>query len=161
MTEQKPEPRQGEQQQTAAPSPIPQEAERLLDIAVESERPAPGAAADSAPPTLSADAADAISGQLVNMAAGALQQAHPALRYDDATRNQVRQALTPVVVKYDGQLPPWLAKWQEEIMLAICLGSVAYNSVRAVKDYNAERKKEKEQSGAQHHDQGTAAAPAA
>lgn len=116
--------------------PIPEEADRLLFF-VEGEEPAPEAEPQAAAPHVTPGEAAEISGQLVAFAAASLKSAHPALEYDDATQTRVRDALTPVVIKYDGALPPWLLKWKEEIILCGVLASVAYGSVKAVKDYNA------------------------
>jgi len=125
----------GDEQHQAAPADIPEEAARLLFDNV--EEVAPGAdQVEKIAPQLDPAAAAELSKQLVEYAAGALKEMHPALDYQDHTKKRVEDRLTPLVIKYDAQLPPWLVKWQEELLFLGVIASVAYGSVMAVKKYN-------------------------
>lgn len=79
----------------------------------------------------------------VNTIAAALEPLHPALQIPDEERKQVVAVGVPVVMKYNGQLPAFLERWKEELMLLGTLGVLVYKHTRAVLDYNA--KKEKQQ----------------
>ncbi len=75
---------------------------------------------------------------LVGAVADGVEKFWPMLQYEDSIRLKVAGATAPVFKKYGGVLPPWLAVWKEEIGLAIVLGGVAFQSIRAVRHYNAE-----------------------
>lgn len=119
------------------------EAQRLLnevDQSVAAEPPTePGAEAEPEPSVkpITLEEAAALSSMLVAAAANWAEGHHPALegRYPAEVRNQLTERLTPVVKKYDGQLPAWVLEYHAEIMLAICLGGIVYGSLRAMRDY--------------------------
>ena len=73
----------------------------------------------------------------VGMASDMISQAHPALPavYDAATREKLAQALAPVLKKYDGAIPEWLAPWVPEIMLGCAVVTVGVSTMQAVKNY--------------------------
>lgn len=124
-------------------APLSDEAQRLLNEVDQTLPPealpesTPETDAQDAGPVLTDEQADAISRELVKMVADTAEILLPALegQYTADTRERVIERLTPVVKKYDGDLPPWLKKWHEEILLAVVLGGVVYGSVRAVLEY--------------------------
>lgn len=87
------------------------------------------------------------AGFLVDMAADTVEGAHPAIEYEKGTREQVAERLAPVLAKHGGKMPPWLEQWKEEIMLVITLGSVAYGTVKAVREYEAEQQEKGKRQG--------------
>ena len=137
------------------------EAERAADAAalMQEAAAAGGAAgaagaagAEPAPAVINDQEAAELSRFIVDLVADTASAQHPALSYDDDARERVERALRPVVLKYNGKLPPWLERWKEELILTYVLGSVIYASVRAVKEYEAHHKASSQE---------TAAAPAA
>lgn len=48
------------------------------------------------------------------------------------------QRLAAVLVKYDGELPPWLTRWQEEMLFGWWLATTGYGVYRAHLDHKAE-----------------------
>ncbi|WP_152084891.1 hypothetical protein [Pseudoalteromonas sp. A25] len=55
---------------------------------------------------------------------------------DNDTREVITQKATPVVRKYcKGGMPPWLARWKEEIELGLVLGTAAISLFKQVKAY--------------------------
>lgn len=119
------------------------EAQRLLnevDQSVAAEpviEPSAEAETEASVRPITLEEAAAMSAMLVDAAANWAEGHHPALegRYPVEVRTQVTERLTPVVKKYDGQLPAWVLEYHAEIMLAICLGGIVYGSLRAIRDY--------------------------
>ncbi len=83
----------------------------------------------------------AVAESITEMAAGFLEGLHPAIKYDEQQRAMIASAMSPVLAKHGGQLPPWLEPWKEEIVLGLVLGFAGMQTVRAVKDHNAEQEK--------------------
>jgi len=75
---------------------------------------------------------------IVAAAAAGVQLKWGFIEYDEDTKANVAQKLAPVLRKWD-VIPPWAARWAEEIELAIALGGVIGGTVIAVMAYNREQ----------------------
>jgi len=128
------------------PEKIPEEALVLLgEVQTSDEIEQEGKQEESSAYTMEMAMDEA--GFLVELAADGAEGLHPAINYDKDVREKVARRLAPVLLKYDGKLPPWLERWKEEIFLSITLGGVAYGTVKAIREYEAKPQKEE---GADH-----------
>lgn len=72
----------------------------------------------------------------VSILEAALLMWKPQLKYDDDTRREAVEKLAPVFQKHGGELPPWLAAWQEELKAVVFFGGVAFSSYLQIKAAN-------------------------
>lgn len=68
-------------------------------------------------------------------------KAHPAVEFDDKTKLHGAVKLQAVIDKYDMEMPPWLAKYQEEAELGMFFGSVLVGAFMQAKKAEAEQAK--------------------
>ena len=95
---------------------------------------------ESGPRRLSVEDLEENSKMSATMAVGILEAAilmwRPQLKYDDDTRREAVEKLAPVFQKHGGELPPWLAAWQEELKAMVFFGGVAFASYVQIKAAN-------------------------
>jgi hypothetical protein len=95
---------------------------------------------ESGPRRLSVEDLEENSKMSATMAVGILEAAilmwKPQLQYDDDTRREAVEKLAPVFAKHGGELPPWLAAWQEELKAVVFFGGVAFSSYLQIKAAN-------------------------
>lgn len=60
--------------------------------------------------------------------AAVLGKMFAGVEYDASTKAEVVEVLAPVLAKYGMELPPWLAKWREELNLARVLAMVGFST---------------------------------
>lgn len=113
-----------------------------LDQEGEGEAPALGQDPDA--PAL-VDHQDALDDAqfYVEMAEQAVTMIWPELEYDDKTRDRVARKLAPVLAKRNGELPPWLLAYKEELALAWTLSMVVGMSYRQIKEAKAQEDDDK------------------
>lgn len=71
---------------------------------------------------------------------------HKAFEFDPEGAESVAEAAAPLFVKYNGELPPWLAEYKEEITFVGAAGVLGFSSVQQIKALKAfDRAKEIEQ----------------
>ncbi|MEZ8102214.1 hypothetical protein [Vibrio bivalvicida] len=71
---------------------------------------------------------------------------HKAFEFDPEGAESVANAAAPLFVKYNGELPPWLAEYKEELAFVAVAGSLGFTSVQQIKALKAfDRAKEIEQ----------------
>lgn len=87
---------------------------------------------------------------IVGMTLSTVESFHPALEYGDDVKEKLKQAVVPLCLKYEGALPPFIEKWKEELFFCFVAGSIAYGSVKAVKDFEAEKLAKENEGEADH-----------
>ncbi|WP_167651265.1 hypothetical protein [Pseudoalteromonas piscicida] len=66
---------------------------------------------------------------------------------DHDTREVIAEKATPVVRKYcKGDMPPWFARWKEEIELGLVLGTAAISVYKQIKAHEKEQSSSENQS---------------
>ncbi|WP_133638247.1 hypothetical protein [Photobacterium lutimaris] len=77
---------------------------------------------------------------------------HHNFEFDPQQAENVTQKIAPLIVKYGGNPPPWLAKYMDEIMAVAAIGILglsSYMQVRSLKIKDAELAKKKGQASCQ------------
>lgn len=126
------------------PGQIPDEAENLLNGMDAGPEPGqePGQEHTPEEPGITPELAAIQAGYMVAFATSFFER-HPAVQYPDLVKQELVDSLTPVIIKYDGVIPEWLAKlienWKEEFALAKVVAGVTYGTIMAVKHYNAQQ----------------------
>lgn len=72
----------------------------------------------------------------VNAGVGIIESlAKAPVKFDDEAKAHIIEKAAPVIKKHmgDGQLPPWIQKYQEEIGLAIAIGGACFEFYKKVK----------------------------
>ncbi|MCJ8350738.1 hypothetical protein [Moritella sp.] len=70
------------------------------------------------------------------------QFGHKQFAFDEAQVENVAKAAAPLFVKYNGELPPWLAQYKEEIMFTFAAGALgfgSYSQIKALKKIDKEK----------------------
>lgn len=71
---------------------------------------------------------------------------HQEFQFDPERAEGVADAAAPLFVKYNGELPPWLMEYKEEITFVVATGALGVTSVKQIKELKAiDRAKEIEQ----------------
>ncbi|ARC91242.1 hypothetical protein B6A42_02485 [Vibrio coralliilyticus] len=71
---------------------------------------------------------------------------HQAFEFDPEGAEGVAEAAAPLFVKYNGELPPWLAQYKEEITFVVAAGALGVSSFSQIKALKAfDKAKEVEQ----------------
>ncbi|MCC2525516.1 hypothetical protein [Vibrio coralliilyticus] len=71
---------------------------------------------------------------------------HQAFEFDPEGAEGVAEAAAPLFVKYNGELPPWLAEYKEEITFVVAAGALGVSSFSQIKALKAfDKAKEIEQ----------------
>lgn len=95
---------------------------------------------ESGPRRLSVEDLEENSKMSATMAVGILEAGvlmwRPQLEYDELTRAEAVEKLAPIFQKHGGELPPWLAAWQEELKAIVFFGGVAFSSYLQIKAAN-------------------------
>lgn len=113
---------------------LPEDAQRLLSAVDASISPEPGESASGEGPALATDYR-AEAELYTDMLADTVESAGGGVvQYGPKTRKRVADALAPVLEKYEGRMPEWLAKWWPELMLGWTLAPIAYQTARAFAD---------------------------
>ncbi|MCQ1059858.1 hypothetical protein LRP52_30180 [Photobacterium sp. ZSDE20] len=76
---------------------------------------------------------------------------HHNFEFDPQQAENVARKITPLIVKYGGNPPPWLAKYMDEIMAVAAIGMLglsSYMQVRSLKIKDAELAKKAKQAAA-------------
>ena len=74
------------------------------------------------------------------------QFGHKQFAFDEAQVENVAKAAAPLFVKYNGELPPWLAQYKEEIMFTFAAGALgfgSYSQIKALKKIDKEKEVKK------------------
>ncbi|CCN48932.1 conserved hypothetical protein [Vibrio nigripulchritudo MADA3029] len=58
---------------------------------------------------------------------------HKDFEFDPEGAESVANAAAPLLVKYGGELPPWLADYKEEIIFVGAVGMLGFGSVQQIK----------------------------
>ncbi|MCW4446828.1 hypothetical protein OHV10_21545 [Vibrio splendidus] len=74
----------------------------------------------------------------LNMTEGLLKQfAHSGFSFDETQKENTAAALAPALAKYNGQLPPWLEPYKEEVFALLALGTLGFTSYAQIKALKA------------------------
>ena len=65
----------------------------------------------------------------------------PNITYTEHQRDTCRKRLVPVLLKYQGGLPPWLLRWKEEMELAGFLALTAFQTWQSIEAAHADNDK--------------------
>ncbi|SHO59132.1 hypothetical protein [Vibrio quintilis] len=65
------------------------------------------------------------------------QFAHKDFTFDTAQIDNVATAAAPLFVKYNGELPPWLAAYREELTFVVAAGALGFSSFTQIKALKA------------------------
>jgi hypothetical protein len=86
---------------------------------------------------------------MLGVSEAAMQQmVHGELSFDEALTLKTAQALAPVLQKYGGELPPWLAPYLTEIKAGYylsCLGFGVFMQYKMIKKHEAEEARKAKQ----------------
>ncbi|KHT64358.1 hypothetical protein RJ45_06935 [Photobacterium gaetbulicola] len=63
---------------------------------------------------------------------------HPRFEFDPKQAESVAEKIAPLIVKYGGNPPPWLAKYMDEIMAVAAIGMLSLSSYMQVRTLKAE-----------------------
>ena len=74
----------------------------------------------------------------LNMTEGLLKQfGHKDFEFDESQKENTAAAIAPALAKYNGELPPWLEPYKEEIFALIAVGTLgvtSYMQIKALKE---------------------------
>lgn len=63
---------------------------------------------------------------------------HPRFNFDPEQSEKVAYKVAPLIVKYGGNPPPWMAKYMDEIMAVAAIGMLSLSSYMQVRQLKAE-----------------------
>ena len=63
---------------------------------------------------------------------------HPRFTFDPQQAEGVAEKIAPLIVKYGGNPPPWLAKYMEEIMAVAAIGMLGLSSYMHIRQLKEE-----------------------
>ncbi|WP_273860559.1 hypothetical protein [Photobacterium sp. GSS17] len=63
---------------------------------------------------------------------------HPRFTFDPEQSEKVAYKVAPLIVKYGGNPPPWMAKYMDEIMAVAAIGMLSLSSYMQVRQLKAE-----------------------
>ena len=66
---------------------------------------------------------------------------HKDFKFDPDQAESVANKVAPLIVKYGGNPPPWLAKYMDEIMAVAAIGMLGISSFMQIKHLKAEDRK--------------------
>jgi len=65
------------------------------------------------------------------------QFGHKSFSFDPEQMQGVASAAAPLFVKYNGELPPWLANYREELTFVVAAGALGFNSFTLIQELKA------------------------
>lgn len=63
---------------------------------------------------------------------------HPDFKFDEAQAEKVAEAFAPLLLKYGGEPPPWLAKYMDEITALCAVGMLGFGSYMQIKQLKSD-----------------------
>ena len=83
-------------------------------------------------------AAEATALMAMTSIEGILKQfAHKDVVISDEQKQGTAEALKPLLVKYNGQMPPWMEQYKEEIAAVVAVGVLGFGVTKQVKQLKA------------------------
>ncbi|MCR9472270.1 hypothetical protein NB496_03260 [Vibrio alginolyticus] len=110
--------------------------EKLFIGGLDEEFIAPDESQNPPPPAIDASQATAMFS--LNMVEGLLKQfGHHDFAFDESQKENTAAAIAPALAKYNGELPPWLEPYKEEVFAVIAVGTLGITSYMQIKALKA------------------------